>query len=342
MNEYDKPADSLDLGLLDDVMGEISSKKVFGKWKNWTIEDFKNCYDENYAGMTPSQLTDDEENGGRRFYRKIKRLKLQDQIFDKPRVHWKGWSVENFKSHYDEKYAGMTKTEVRNNGPDGTSFYKVLFRKGLLDEVFSDSPNELWKKYSDEELGNYAKENYAGLTRSSLDDHKNKKERLFFLEVQRRGLLDEILPLHYKPRGYWKDENNVFERLTSIISTFGKVPTTTELIKIDSGLLTSIGNYHGGYKEICKKMGHDFPRDRQANGYWTKEKTIEIARELHGEYGRIPVRKKLEEIKLSSFPSAVRRHFGNLQQLKEILSLEQEESTHRELLESIGRDLCNE
>ena len=39
MNEYDKPADSLDLGLLDDVMGEISSKKVFGKCKDYSTNN---------------------------------------------------------------------------------------------------------------------------------------------------------------------------------------------------------------------------------------------------------------------------------------------------------------
>ncbi|MBT4445956.1 hypothetical protein HOA92_05860 [archaeon] len=325
-------------GIVDEVFP--SSKR--NDWRGMSVDDFKNIYKENYDGMTAKQLKDDLENGGKEFYQAINTRKIQGQIITNTRTKWIGWELDDFKEHYKENYTGMLRMEVRNLDSDGLSFYKIIFRRKLMDEVFPLNPAEMWKNYTDEDLEDYAKKNYAGMKRSHIEKHKDANVRSFFIEVNKRGIKDTVLPNSRKPKRYWEKRENVTNRLSEIIEKIGKVPTTTELIKIDSGLVSGIGKYHGGYPNLCETLGYDYPSDRLPNGYWTKEKTLEVARSLYNEHGRIPEIKKLQEIELSSFPGAASRYFGGLRKLREILSLEQEESAQRKLLESIVGDLSDE
>ena len=323
-------------GFADEVFP--SSKRH--DWSEIDVEGFKAIYKENYDGMTPKQLKDDLKNGGREFYRAINNRSIQGKIITNSRNRWKGWELDDFKEHYAENYAGMQRMEVRNLDPDGMAFYRIVFRRKLMDKVFPLNVRDMWKSYSAEELEKYSKENYAGMKRSHLERHEDAEIRSFFLEVTKRGIIDTVLPNSRKPNGYWKDIDNIRTELEVIVTELERVPLISDIVERNVSLSVSIQNYHGGYTAVCETLGIEPALERQANGYWTREKTLEIAKELYLEYGgKIPTGKVAKELGLGSFMYAANKYFRGVGKLNTQLNLENENSSARSLLEDLVGEL---
>lgn len=68
-------------------------------------------------------------------------------------------------------------------------------------------------------------------------------------------------PLRKKQKNYWKNWETIKKLLIPICDKFGCFPPNTFLRKINSSLVSSLYNYHGGLIKTAKK-------NWISNGYW--------------------------------------------------------------------------
>jgi hypothetical protein len=98
-----------------------------------------------------------------------------------------------------------------------------------------------------------------------------------------------------KPRGYWKNIDNVKKELKPLIEKLGRFPSNNEMIKeIGSSLPKYIMKYHGGILHLSQEMGlknYDESIGRRTQGTWKKEDVVNI------------FLKVLKKKKLNHFPS---------------------------------------
>lgn len=62
-----------------------------------------------------------------------------------------------------------------------------------------------------------------------------------------------------KPKGFWKDENNVKKELEKVIKKLGHFPSASQLSRINSSVSVAIYHYHGGLEKFRKKYFPDMP-----------------------------------------------------------------------------------
>ena len=60
-----------------------------------------------------------------------------------------------------------------------------------------------------------------------------------------------------KPRGYWRDFNNLQEELKKVIDELGHFPSKTEMKQLYQSLAVAIERYHGGLPSVRKKLGYE-------------------------------------------------------------------------------------
>ncbi|MBT6762539.1 hypothetical protein HOA92_05870 [archaeon] len=188
----------LSYGLLEDVMQEVVSTVIFGKWENWTTDDFKTYCEKNYSGMSRSEIKNDNENGGARFYQAVDTRDLNDEVLPASKFRsFKDWKVEDFKKEYDEKHAGMSKKDMRSDKENGGSrLLNAMQRRRITDEVVLVGRKN-WKHLDKEGLKDYLKNNFDGFSRSDLRIDNEDGNKLYN-EIRKRGLLDELLPINFE------------------------------------------------------------------------------------------------------------------------------------------------
>ena len=98
-----------------------------------------------------------------------------------------------------------------------------------------------------------------------------------------------------KPRGYWKNIENVKKELKPLIERLGRFPSNNEMVKeIGSSLPKYIMKYHGGILHLSHEMGlknYDETIGRRTQGTWKKEDVVDIFLKI------------LKKNKLNHFPS---------------------------------------
>ena len=136
-----------------------------------------------------------------------------------------------------------------------------------------------------------------------------------------------------KPKGYWKEWNNVEQEIEEIMRQLGHFPTLTELKNLRrSSLGFAMGNYHGGISAVRKLLGKE--NGVKPPGYWqewtnTKQELQDTIQLL----GHFPTQQELTNLRRSSLTMAMKYHGGvntvrlRLQQ-EGILPSEQDQLEH--------------
>jgi len=115
----------LHMGLLEEVFPKTKTKV----WRHMKIKDFRAYYKTHYNGMSRREV----ERIGDGFYQMLLIRGLVNKVLPKSRYkYWKNMGLNEFKEYYQEHYDGMSRREVRKKDP---SFYRIVHKKGLLDEV---------------------------------------------------------------------------------------------------------------------------------------------------------------------------------------------------------------
>jgi uncharacterized coiled-coil DUF342 family protein len=128
--------------------------------------------------------------------------------------------------------------------------------------------------------------------------------------------------LNEKPKGYWKDIENVKKELKEVIEKLGRVPTYRELVKMGkSSLCSQVSRHHGKLTEICKKMGYEVKR--KPSEYWRdfeniKKELEEVIKKL----GKFPSRKELIKMGKSSLSYWSVKYHGGLAEVRKKMGYE--------------------
>ena len=282
------------------------------------------------------QIHKDKENEGDIFYRAVRKRGFSSGMFKKvKRVRWSKFSLDEFKNHYDTYYPGMTRLEVENDLENGgNNFYQAVKRRSLLNEIFPKSKIIDWISYSDEDLKKFYESNFKGMKRSAIREDDEGLGRKFYDTVKRRGIQDKIFPP--SERCDWT-EFTVQDFKDYYDENFDGMGRSQVKRDVE-------GSGSRFYKAVSKRGFRDevFPEKLLRRDYWTKEKTLEIARELDAKYDGIPVSRRYKELGISTtFGIAVGKHFEGMRKLRAMLALEKKNSSERELLESLVGDLSN-
>lgn len=126
-----------------------------------------------------------------------------------------------------------------------------------------------------------------------------------------------------KPQNYWTKWENVEKEFKIIIeNNGGKFPTGDQLHNSGlNGLYSSLSNYHGGLKEVRKRLGHDNPSVKP-RGYWKDignviTETLTIMRELGCE--ELPGQRILDNRGYHSLASSIALYHGGFPAFREVL-----------------------
>lgn len=106
------------------------------------------------------------------------------------RCEWSKFTEEDFKRYYEEHFNGMSIGEVEKRDQ---RFYSALWNRGLIDEVLPIRKRKKrikWSNFSEKDLKKYYEKNYLEKTRTEI----RKKDPLFYRELRRRNLIEDILP----------------------------------------------------------------------------------------------------------------------------------------------------
>jgi hypothetical protein len=124
--------------------------------------------------------------------------------------------------------------------------------------------------------------------------------------IKIRGMLG--IELKRKPNGHWNLENTVDE-CKKVAKKYGKLPGYNKLYEMKmSGLATAITN-NGGMIKIRGMLGME-SEGKKKNGYWNLENTLNECKKVIKEYGELPSKKELCEMKISGLANAITKNGG--------------------------------
>lgn len=130
-----------------------------------------------------------------------------------------------------------------------------------------------------------------------------------------------ITILGYKPQkrihGYLKCKENVEKEFKKIKKELGHIPSSTELIRKDSGLNAAISNYHGGYIKFRESLGYGlsrYPKGHLKN----KENAIKEFETVRKKFGYTPVTTELEK-ENNGLLLAINRYHGGYTKFRKSL-----------------------
>ena len=114
------------------LKGIFPRKKRF--WKNFSLDDFKNYYEENYKGKNRFEIAK-KDNG---FYEIIRKKGFLAEVFSPGKTSsglngpYSYYSLKDFKNFYKENYSDMTRTQVKK---ENRKFYEAVLYRGISDKV---------------------------------------------------------------------------------------------------------------------------------------------------------------------------------------------------------------
>jgi exonuclease VII small subunit len=125
-----------------------------------------------------------------------------------------------------------------------------------------------------------------------------------------------------KPKGYWKDFENIKRELEEVIKKLGRFPLGRELEKMGKkSLLYWIGRCHGGLCEVCKKMGWKTKKELREE-YWRDfENVKKELEEMIKKLGRFPMYKEIERTRYTIL-YWVEKYHGGLARVREKMGYE--------------------
>mgnify|MGYP003974954825 CR=1 FL=1 len=264
---------------------EIFPASPNNNWKTFTIQDFREHYETHFAGMTITELQKNIENGGSAFYQAIRKRGLQDEVLPRIKNNWDEFTKEDFQQYYDKHFAGMSRGKLSEDKEGGGSaYYKVVYRRGLLDAVLPRPTHNVFGDFNLEECQNYYSQHFDGMHRSRLEKHPDKEVRIFFHTVRKKGWLDNVIPRGKRRAGFYKDFANIERDVTAIIEELGRYPSKADFERVNSSLANAIISYHDGLVAVKIKMGYADENSPECNvkpnGYWQVWEKVE--RELEG------------------------------------------------------------
>lgn len=133
-------------------------------------------------------------------------------------------------------------------------------------------------------------------------------------------------PLHTED-GAWKDQAYMLAETRKVIDKHGfeALPGSWTLNKLGySGLAAAISQYHGGFTEFRKLLGHQAPQ--REPGVWKDQSYgIAQAREVMRKHGlaQLPSQKQLIDLGYSSLNTAIHNYYGGFHAFRDALGEQQ-------------------
>ncbi len=239
---------------LTDAVLPLSKKGV--EWRKFTDEELVTHYAEHFSHLSRGQLQYDKIHGGSQLYHVLKRRGLLEEAIPETRHRWVDWDVDMFQAYCKEHFFGLSRGQVKEDGPDGRSFYKAVRARKLLDEVFPPS-QQRFTHFTLEDAQRYYFLRLDGKSRGEV----GSLDSGFMKLLRRNGWVDAVLPSPKKkrsrPNGFLRDFAHVEVALKEIIDQCGGVfPTTNQLKELDYGLQQALFKYHGGLVAVKARMGY--------------------------------------------------------------------------------------
>ncbi len=288
------------LGLKDEVLP--SPQRV--RWSSFTEEDFHSYYEERFSGMTVAQVK--EVPGGYAFFKALVRRDLISVIFP-PRdtrlqreIDFDGFTVEDFKQHYQTHFSGMNRTRVKK-APDGRAFYERLFDLNLLDAVIPLGTRGQFSDFTLENFQAYYEEYYSGLCAYQV--MQLESGNAFYLALRKAGFssADVFAP---NSQHSWNEFT-----LQDFKNYYGDHFAGWHRTRVQKDAP------HGRsfYRAVAARGFTDevFPESlRRPNGYWDdRENVVSEIEPLVFELGRFPKSREIAAFS-SSLASSLSRHGG--------------------------------
>ncbi len=183
-------------------------------------------------------------------------------------------------------------------------------------------PNGYWKDFAVletelnliiEELGHFPSTNEL----IEMDKHSIKHAMQIhhggIKVVRKRMGYDQL----FKSAGYWENFSNLENELNPIIEELGHFPSTQELRDLDGNRIINAFKHHGGSNTVRERMDNSDLLMRSV-GYWENFSNLE--NELNPiieELGHFPAASELRNIGKSLMISAMQRHHGGMNSVRE-------------------------
>ena len=148
--------------------------------------------------------------------------------------------------------------------------------------------------------------------------------------------------LSYKKRGFWKEWENIDERLDKLTAELGHFPKYEEIKKYDSPLLRGIEHHHTGYNAVRLEKG--LPLQRKEKGYWEdRNNLLKEAREFMREHDfkMLPSSDVLLELDAGDLDGAIKKYGGGFRELRVELGGINPTKTKKEIEKGLEEPLQN-
>ncbi len=283
-------------------------------WKGFTVDDFRRYYEDHYQGLSSSDVKKADSG----FYDTVWKRGFTKQVFPpNKRCKYDRWDLQDFKDFMEIHLRGFSPGDVQKIN---IGFYKAVYRRGLIEEVFNERKYNDWQSMSDEELKDYYEEHLNGLSRKEVDGQDNK----FYHAILRRGLVEEIIPKKRYDWLNWTTED--FQR------HYGKNFQGMSGNEVEK-------DKNGGsqfYQAVKKRkiLRLVFPQKKKPNGYYQDLENVGAELEkVIAELGKFPISSELRRIN-SSLDSYIRSLHGGIDAVRVKLGyLDQELELLKQIVE---------
>lgn len=302
---------------------EVFPTKRYIDWKGYSEQDFKDHYEANYKGKSRGEVVSEIESGGNSFYQAVSRRKLLDSVFPKKtKINWNNYDDEDLIKIYD-KYFSKKGDKENQNDPEGRSeihiedvkkisyskIYQAIKGRGLLNRIFPKT--DPFKEYSIQDFKDHYSNEFSGMLVRKIQTKSGKAGKEFYNAVFSRDLIEIVFPLSARKELREYSEQELIDHYKENFVGMSRSEVAKD--KKNGG-----GRFYDAvrFREVDKRkrvelMNRIFPKMEK----WTLDRTMEIGLQLYKEHGKIPKQVQLYEMKLASFPSAARRHFGGTRNL---------------------------
>ena len=296
--------------IIRELVVDINKPKEKNPWvgQNWQAEDFKRFYDENFKGMSRTEIA--KQNHA--FYKVLWRRNLIDEIISNTKITmWKELTEDDLRKHYEDNYEGMSRTEVLRLGKEGSNFVQAVRARNLMNKIFPKNKRIPWKDFTEAELIDFYKENYNGLR---VVDVRKSGGSNFIGVIRARGLMDKIFPER-------RDNSRKYVGWT--VDEF-KTHYEEHFSGMDRNQIKKKKGGSAFYQTVRAKglLDDVIPKSsRKPKNYWYDFDNVKSALEETIEtFGRIPKHEELRQYN-SSLYNSIKKNHGGYRAVKQKLGL---------------------